>query len=159
MHILEQRDTLVLTNGNGSPRQQIALQALFVLPIAIGVLIGQVSAAMHGWAWGWLSLLIIPPGLFAFGRTWRMHSHATLEIDRRFGRVRLERRFAHRTEEEKLSLGDVKALEVQTSNDSDSGPKYAPVLALKNGRRIPLGPSRQDRAPIDRAVEAVRVAL
>lgn len=161
MHILEQRDTLVLTNGAGSPRRAFVLQAMFVLPIALGLLIGHISAAINGWPWGWLSLLIIPPGIWALFRIWREFYHATLEIDRRFGRVRIERRFAHRTEEEKLALGDVVGLEVEVEADHDGvgSRSYTPVLALKNGRRITLGPSREERAPMERAVEAVRGAL
>jgi hypothetical protein len=159
MHILEQRDTLVLTNGNGSPRRSIVLQALFALPISIAILTTHLSAAMNGWEWGWLALLIVPIWIFALVRAWRQQCHATLEIDRRFGRVRLERRFATRTEEEKLALGDVAALEVETATDSDGERSYAPVLALKDGRRIVLGPKRLDRASVHRAAEAVRSAL
>lgn len=159
MHIIQQRDTLVLTNGDGSPRRRIVLKALFALPISLVILIAHVAAAMHGWAWGWLALLIVPLGLYGFVRSWRQLCHATLEIDRRFGRVRLERRFAARTEEERLALGDVAALEVETATDSDGDRMYAPVLALKDGRRIVLGPRRLDRASINRAVEAVRGTL
>lgn len=159
MHIIEQRDTLVLTNGEGSPRRQILLQAAFVLPISLAILVAHLSAAMDGWSWGWLSLLIVPPGLFAFWRSWRAHCHATLEIDRRFGRVRLERRFATRVEEERLQLGDLAALEVETEKDGDGDKTFAPVLALRDGRRIALGPKRLDRGPMDRAAAAVRGVL
>ena len=157
MHIIEQRETLVLTNGEGSPRRQMLLQAGFVLPISLGILAAHLSAAMHGWIWGWLAVAIIPPGLYAFWRSWRRQCHATLEIDRRFGKVRLERRFATRTEQEGLQLGDVAALEVDAASDGDKS--FAPVLTLHDGRRIVLGPSRPDRAPLDRAAEAVRLSL
>ena len=159
MHILEQRDALVLTNGEGSPRRLILMQAGFVLPISLAILIAHLSAAMDGWTWGWLSLLIVPPGLLAFWRSWRAQCHATLEIDRRFGRVRLERRFATRTEEERLHLGDLAALEVESEKDGDGDRTFAPVLALRDGRRITLGPKRLDRAPLDRAVNAMRGIL
>ena len=154
MHIIEQRDILVLTNGEGSPRRQVLMQAAFVLPITLTILIAHVSAAMEGWSWGWLALLIVPTALLAFLRSWRALCHATIEIDRRFGRVRVERRFVTRTIEEKLSLSDVAALEVETGKDNDGDKTYGPVLALKDGRRIALGPKRLDRAPVDRAVEA-----
>lgn len=159
MHILEQRDTLVLTNGAGSPRRLVAMQAAFVLPISLAILIGHLAAAMNGWTWGWLSLAIIPPGLYALVHFWRDFSYATLEIDRRYGRVRLERRFATGTREERLALRDVIGLEVEGRGDGEGGCHFTPVLALKDGRRIALGPSRQDRAPMERAVEAVRDAL
>lgn len=159
MHILEQRDTLVLTNGAGSPRGLIAFQAAFALPISLAILIGHVMAAMNGWNWGWLSLAVVPPGLYWLFNSWRDFSHATLEIDRRYGRVRLERRFAMRTHEERLALRDVIGLEVEGADDGGGARYYRPVLALKDGRRIALGPSRHDRVPMERAVAAVREAL
>lgn len=155
MHIIEQRDTLVLTNGEGSPARSVLLQAIFVLPISLTVLIAHLMAAMDGWSWGWLSLFIVIPALIVFARGWADASHATVELDRRFGKVRVERRYALRTEEEKLALSDLRALDVETSKDSDGDSFFQPVLILKDGRRLPLGPKRNDRAPIDRAVAAV----
>ena len=159
MHILEQRDTLVLTNGDGSPRRDILIQAAIAIPISLIILLGHVSAAMNGWTWGWLALLIIPPADYAMVRSWRRLYHATLIIDRRFGRVQLERRFAYRTEQERLSLSDVQELGLEVDQDGEGDDTFAPVLAMKDGRRIGLGPKRYDRASMDRAVEAVRGAL
>lgn len=159
MHIIEQRDVLVLTNGEGSPRQRMLLQILLTLPILGLAVAGPISAAMHGWTWGWLSLVTAPMALVALGHAWAGRSHATLEIDRREGRVRLERRFANRTLEERLALDDIAALEIVTRSHRDSRSAFAAVLALRNGRRIPLGPSRADRTAFDRAKEAVRAVL
>ncbi|MGE0700497.1 MAG: hypothetical protein AB7O57_15475 [Hyphomicrobiaceae bacterium] len=156
MHIIEQNDTLVLRNGEGSPRRQIVLQAIFVIPIASGVVLSHLSAAMRGWVWGWLALLIVPPAIYGFVRSWRELCHATLEIDRRFGRVRIERRYATRVVEEKLRLSDIAGLEIETTKDSDGDKTFGPVLALRDGRRIMLGPKRSDMAPLERAVAAVR---
>jgi hypothetical protein len=159
MHIIEQRDFLVLTNGEGSPRQHMFIKALIAFPIFGLILAAPVSAAMHGWMWGWLSLLSVPAALAAFWYAWARRYHATLEIDRREGRVRLERRFANKTLEERLTVGDIAALEIEATRHRDRRAAFAAVLALRNGRRICLGPRRRDRAAFDRAKEALRASL
>lgn len=159
MHIIEQRDLLVLTNGEGSPRQRLLRQVLVALPAFGLVLVGPVAAAMHGWAWGWLSLLTVPMVLLAINQAWARRSHATLEIDRRAGHVRLERRFANRTLEERLELDEIVALEIEATRRHEEHAAFAAVLALRNGRRIPLGPARPDRSAFDRAKDAVRAIL
>lgn len=159
MHIIEQRNTLVLTNGEGSPRRQLVLQLIFVAPVALAVLATQLSAAMHGWVWGWLTLAIAATVLLAFARACHQRCHATVEIDRCDGRVRLERRFPTRTLSEELSLGDVADLEVELARGHKGARRFAPVLALRDGRRISLGPARSDRAPIDRAIDTLRTVL
>lgn len=159
MHIIEQRDVLVLTNGEGSPRHRLLVQALFALIVVSLVLAGTVSAAMHGWIWGWLSLLMLSWVCIAIGQGWTRRSHATIEIDRREGQVRVERRFAGRTLEERLTLKEIAALEIETTRARDRQSDFAAILALRDGRRIPLGPSRHDRTAFDRAVEAIRALL
>lgn len=140
MHIIEQRETLVLTNGEGTPRHRILLQALFVLPITIAILAVHVSAAMHGWSWAWLAVLLVPIVMAAYLRSWQHHCHATVEIDRSIGQVRVERRYALRTRAECMPLRDIAALEVETAHRATGNDIFAPVLALRDGRRISLGP-------------------
>ena len=159
MHIIEQRGTLVLTNGEGTPRRHVLAQALFVMPIAVAIVAIHVPAAMHGWPWAWLVLLALSTAIAPLVRSWQRRCHATLEIDRRGGRVRLERRFAHATRRECLNLTDVTALEIETARRHSGRTSFAPVLALRDGRRIPLGPRRPDRAPLDRALSAIAGVL
>ncbi|MDX2154958.1 MAG: hypothetical protein SFW09_00485 [Hyphomicrobiaceae bacterium] len=155
MRLIEHNDTVTLVNGEGSPHMQLVLKSLFVGGITTAIVIGHLSAAIGGWHAGWLVLLMAPLSYGWIIREWRTAHHATLEVDLRFGRVRVERRYACKTVEDKASLSDLEDLDVATEKDDDGDATYQPVLTFKDGRRINLGPAASSRAMLDRAVAAV----
>jgi len=146
MHIIEHRDTLVLTNGEGSPLPGLLTQSLVVsLPCLAIALLG-LSVAARGHLWGWLLFACLWPVL-ADARSYLRDSNATVVLDRRTGRVRIEQRFAFATRSEALALADVVALTVDRRDEAD-GPRYAPMLALRDGRRLQLGPPAPRPRPL-----------
>lgn len=155
MQIEQKGDRLMLSTGEGRPWASSLFIALFVGGIATAILVGLVRDwARDGFSLVHLGGVLIPIVVTAFARDLAHAHHATVEIDERFGRIAIERRFLFKTLTEKLRFEEVQGFAIHETED-DGSPRYQLKLACRDGRHLILGQRIADRAGLDNALAAL----
>ena len=157
MKITRDGDRLILTTGDGRPWVSSLFVVLFVGGIAATILVALVkNVARDGFSIATLGGVIIPIVIIAFGRQLLAAHHATVEIDQRFGRVSVERRYFFKTIREKLKFDELKGFAIHETED-DGSPRYQLKLECLDGRQFILGQRIADGEAVSKALVATQI--